>query len=1113
MILIKNTLLRKAFMVCVAATLTLVAGFAFAQSSLDKSQRTDTIATSRFRQKVSPPGQVTVAFQSGENDNSADLDTPITEMADVPIDDSGIAVVDVFLRADRIYQGLFCQIHKEGLFIPMGEFFGIIFFPIDVDSAGARGWFLQKENTFNFSCESGNAQVGARKYVISKNQYIVSDDEIYLHIDTFNALFPLNLTFNRLNQSLLLKPSALLSFEVMQNRINSRRIAKAKNGLLYPLRDLDYAAIAQPNLNVKFSAGHQKVKEYKTDYGSVSGIYRGDMLYMSSVLYGAVDVNGDEYGSRYDWKNFSYTGERVITDNAYLSRFSVGDVVPTQTPMGSSGSLERGIRFTNKNIFAPTNFDTQTFTGKVQPGWEVELYRNGQLIGFQSILEDGTYLFEDVKLLFGTNRFRIVMFGPEGQEEVKEEVINVTSTLHSGEVSYDVSVTENGVGVFDADMSKVHLQSGEDKGTLRTKGVFRVGVAPNLELRTGLNHDSFSGKERTVGSIGTDINIGSGLTSLDVGYSSNESTFVKAMLRGEMFDTGKYSMLFDQQFSEKYIDSTIKNSFGLGYNDSTRYLDEAVFSYGAMVTRTNSVVPGEKFRDKIYYDISGNFNINSDFGNLTNNISYQFFKDKRDGANIFQGQSTYYHSLPHGLIRGSINYGINDSNDAHFRSAIISSTYQFSPKTSTTLTVDRSFEGDERLLITNSWSHKIGDYSPFLTGSIDDKGGYRFYVGVGMNLGFEPGTFSPKISGNQNIPSGASCLVYEDKNYNNRFDKNDVPLENVTLKSIQSRQKVITDENGRGLFIHLPPMRSTDIEVDESTLSDTRLFATSGAAITPRKSKIYDLEYPIHLCGTIEGYIYQLKNDKAKSRPHIPVQAVDKNGNVVGEALSVSGGYFSIERLIPGTYSIRINPEFLEERNFVQEDARDVEIDNQGDTISRPLLFYGDKTAVAVLSSKFRHVLTLGEDVVLSSDFSNLDDETTLSYSQPAMLSLSDIESTSIHTPTKIASGKAVTASQTRPPRTAKSKGAKTRQRYALVVDVFVAKKTALRAIRFYQKKYKQELKKYTLIHNQAGDTHEVLIAGIQNRHDVKKLTKLFLCSPQIEKFDINSNAWIEITR
>lgn len=1053
--------------------------------------------------KKSAP-QILIPAQKRIKNEQDDLDDLDAVDDDMLLEDSGDAIVDVYLRDSLIYQGMFCRIFKGQLFIPMGELFGVIFFPIEVDSKGAKGWFLTEENKFNFSSSTGIVQVGPKTMVVPHEQYVVVDDEIFMNIDIFNSLFPLRMGFNRLEQALILNPLGLLSFEVLQNRINSRRISSAKDGLLYPLQDLDYAAIAQPNLNLKITAGHRNQDDEASNFGSVSGIYRGDLLFMSSVIYGAADFSANDHESNIDFNNFSFTGERVFPDNPYLYKATVGDIIPTQTPIGGSGALERGFRITNENAYQSGNFDTRTFTGKAQPGWEVELYRNGQLMGAQSIAEDGTYLFENVEILFGVNRFRIVMYGPQGQEEVREEVIDASTTLRPGEIGYDFSLSENSVGVFDSDISKVSTGNALDKGTMRTKGTVSVGINSNLELRSGFSYESFAGMKRTFGSLGTDIRVSEELFGLDMGYSSNEAVFLQASMRGAIFGTGKYNVFLEQQFSDKYLDSTTKNKISLGYNDSLKHSEKTRVSYGGKVARTNNVEIGNGFKDEIIYNLSGNFNINGELGNISNNFTYRFFEDESDGDSYGGAQTSYYMGFQDGTLRGTVSYGINEEDGAHLGSATFSSTYRVSPKTSTTLTVDRSFQDNERLLVTNSWSHKIGEYSPYISGSIDDNGNYWAYLGIGLNIGFEPGTFTPEISGRENTPSGASCLVYQDKNYNNVFDSNDEPLENVTLKSIQSRRSVVTDENGRGLFVHLPPMRSTDIEVDENSFSRARFYAANGSAITPRKGKIYELEYPIHLCGAVEGYIYQLKDDKARARPHVPVQAVDSNGKVVGESLSVSGGYFCIEKLFPGSYQVRIDPQFLERRDLIQQGAKEISINAQGESGASSLIFYGGSKTVNVLAEKFRKALSYGEDVFLTGDFSGLDDEGDANFEQPELLSLKDLETV----PEVVESSTAAVSAKREQ---AQSPASGQKQYYAFAIDVFESKDSAERAIRHYENRYSKQLADYKLVCNKDGGRFEVLVAGIGSMAEVKRLSDMFLCIPRLEMFDMDSLLWVQV--
>src|SRR3546814_18132484 len=64
----------------------------------------------------------------------------------------------------------------------------------------------------------------------------------------------------------------------------------------------------------------------------------------------------------------------------------------------------------------PDAFDKTTFRGDLPAGWDAELYRNGQLLAFTSPNGDGRYEFIAVPLQYGSNRFEIVLYGPQGQK-------------------------------------------------------------------------------------------------------------------------------------------------------------------------------------------------------------------------------------------------------------------------------------------------------------------------------------------------------------------------------------------------------------------------------------------------------------------------------------------------------------------------------------------------------------------------------------------------------------------------------------------------------------------------------------------------------------------------
>ncbi len=69
------------------------------------------------------------------------------------------------------------------------------------------------------------------------------------------------------------------------------------------------------------------------------------------------------------------------------------------------------------------------------PGWDVTLYYNDALIGYQTARSDGQYAFEDLPLSFGPNEFRLVFNGPLGQVRVERQSFLLDqSVIAPGEV-------------------------------------------------------------------------------------------------------------------------------------------------------------------------------------------------------------------------------------------------------------------------------------------------------------------------------------------------------------------------------------------------------------------------------------------------------------------------------------------------------------------------------------------------------------------------------------------------------------------------------------------------------------------------------------------------------
>jgi hypothetical protein len=129
---------------------------------------------------------------------------------------------------------------------------------------------------------------------------------------------------------------------------------------------------------------------------------------------------------------------------------ALGDVEGIGSAVSGGSATGRGAMITNRPLFQSVAFDRTQFSGELPPGWDAELYRNGELIAFAGAGSDGRYRFDDVALGFGDNRFEILTYGPQGQ--VKRRVESVTvgqGAVPPGETHYWAGLVDPGRDLLD----------------------------------------------------------------------------------------------------------------------------------------------------------------------------------------------------------------------------------------------------------------------------------------------------------------------------------------------------------------------------------------------------------------------------------------------------------------------------------------------------------------------------------------------------------------------------------------------------------------------------------------------------------------------------------------
>src|SRR5438270_1207052 len=242
----------------------------------------------------------------------------------------------------------------------------------------------------------------------------------------------------------------------------------------------------------------------------------------------------------------------------HATYMGVGDVAGFDSRLTGVVAAGRGAVITNRPLTARTAFDRTRLEGDLPTGWEAELYRNGELLGFAKPDSSQRYVFDNIQLLYGENRVRIVLYGPQGQIKERDETLNV------GEDDVPKGKTWYWIGANEPGRDLISLEKPPDAAAL-PKAQAAISVEHGLDTRTSvgvLARAMLIGDQRVTFVEGTvRRSVGPAQLQLSGSRESNGGTAAQAQILGK--------------FGGAYVDAEalIANDFhlrGTGRSDSER---------------------------------------------------------------------------------------------------------------------------------------------------------------------------------------------------------------------------------------------------------------------------------------------------------------------------------------------------------------------------------------------------------------------------------------------------------------------------------------------------------------------------------------------------------------
>jgi hypothetical protein len=124
--------------------------------------------------------------------------------------------------------------------------------------------------------------------------------------------------------------------------------------------------------------------------------------------------------------------ERAWPERQWVRQIRLGDAQSN----GRRAQIMRGVVVTNAPFIRSAEFDVEHVVGTLPPGWEVELYDRGRLLGYGEVDAVGGFQVP-LSVRYGQNPFELVLYGPTGEVMHQKRTVRIPfSRLPDGQFEY-----------------------------------------------------------------------------------------------------------------------------------------------------------------------------------------------------------------------------------------------------------------------------------------------------------------------------------------------------------------------------------------------------------------------------------------------------------------------------------------------------------------------------------------------------------------------------------------------------------------------------------------------------------------------------------------------------
>jgi hypothetical protein len=834
-----------------------------------------------------------------------------------------LLLLEVRLDGSLLADSLTAYEVGNDVLLPLGEMARLLTIGITLDtsSRSAAGFVLRGDQPFRLEMGANSVTLPGQSEAVDPTQLRWLDNDIYVPSRLLQRWWPIDLEFSLSALSLQVLPRETLPIQARLARESDAARLRSRGGAYqdpgFPRAQPDYRLVDVPFIDqtLGLQTSRDSTGQIRTDM-TYNAFITGDLLGMEASMF----VTGSQsQGSQSTNPQARLTLSRHDPDANLLGPLRARTVALGNVALPALNNVVRavgggnGLVVSNRPLNQPSSYGLHTLRGDLPPGWDVTLYFNDALIGFQQSRPDGLYQFADQPLVFGNNEFRLVFNGPLGQTRIEREAFLLDDTLTKPGNFYYTAGGQRG-----------------DDGSDRQNFQADFGLADNVAATAGLvSIDLGLGTEaRHYSNVGLRASALGMLMSADHVSATGGGSLTEVGVRTGL---GHFSVdLTHTQLSNFSSDFFVASSDTLKQRTRARLTGRMLFSNGLVLPVGLDVFREVTASGGRSLNAQGRVSLNLQNTNYTNALNLQTY----DGQRTTSGALQVYRRMAGVGLSSQLAYTLEP--DSRLSSVAIMADKNLTQASRVSLGLMQSMTPSVAT-VSAGYNRSFGSFGMGVNARYSSNGEVGIGVQLFMAIGRDPRSGNWARNWQPMAAAGAvSARAFVDANMNGLFDIDEEPVEGAGfILNGGSRHPVRTNADGVAYMSHMTPRQFADVAIDTGTLEDPQWqAATPGVRVLPRPGKVVLVDFPVVMTSEIDGTVYLEEDGKTRGIGNALLELVNERGEVVTTQRSAADGYYIVPAVKPGRYTLRLAAEQLRSLGLVANQSQPINMKADGEYVN-----------------------------------------------------------------------------------------------------------------------------------------------------------------------------------